>query len=390
MSMTLEVVALIDDNQTDLQKWQEQFERVGIRAHGFTERETFARSLARGDHYDAIILDWFFEDESSSVIAQLILEEDIRLNRYVPVFIYTNESDTAETEKQGLTPPFNRIVILSKEDFTAAALTAEIKRWYANSTGARLAQTWRDARSKAFEQSLYELEAVEGESLQRSLQHVLILDSGPTSDIEHAMDFLERFVARKVLTNTELREALRVELTNARKQPGFRLRGDREKALINTHRYIPLPKDNDCVETGDFVEIVSGSDPGVSQYAIVITPACDLENRKCVELRLVLAERTELAKEHSGSEVVLTALRSSPNDAFRNYLLNFHRTLFLIDRVFSDNPLERQDRAIAYSHDFVDTFGQQFKLDPICRLDDPYRADLLQKFSSHAARIGIP
>lgn len=388
--MSLEVVALIDDNEDELQKWREQFERAGIRACTFTERDTFMRSLMHGDAYDAIVLDWYFEDDSSSVIAQLILNEDIRSNRYVPVFIYTNESDIAEAEKEKLPPPFNRVVVLSKGDIDAAALAAEVKDWYTSSLGARIAQRWRNARSKAFENSLYELEALEGESLQRSLQHVLNLDSGPAPDVKHALDFLERFVARKVLMDATLRETLCAELEYARRQPGFRLAGNREKALINAHRYIPLPDDNDLVETGDFVEIVPESADKDSRRAVVITPACDLENRKCIELRLVLAEATELERERNESEIILAAVRADSDNVFRNYLLNFHRTLFLIDRDFHDNPLKRNGRAIAYSHGFVDSFGQQFRLKPICRLDDPYRADLLQKFSGHAARIGIP
>jgi hypothetical protein len=51
---------------------------------------------------------------------------------------------------------------------------------------------------------------------------------------------------------------------------------------------------------------------------------------------------------------------------------------------------EVRQRLITYEDKFQDRFGAEIKLRSMCRLDDPYRSDLLQKFSSHASRIAIP
>lgn len=387
--MALEVIALIDDRESDLANWQDIFLQFGIEARTFSDKDVFARCLTRGDHFDAIILDWYLGSEDSSILSRTILEQTIRPNRFIPVLIYTGEQDIAKDEIQSLAPPFNKITVVSK-DVSAADLAEQLKTWYSKTTSARLAEVWRNTRRQAFEQSLYDLEAIEGENLQRSLQHVLMLDSGEASDVEHAMDFLERFVARRVLSNTALRSTLRNELDAARKQQGFKLNGSGEMMLVNSHRYIPMHGDSNHIRTGDFVRIALTTEPPQIRHAVVITPACDLENRKCVEVRLIMAEKTDLEKGRNDSEMVLNAVWSETDKSFHNYLLNFHRTLFIIDKEFQDNPQNRKGRAIAYSHAFTDILGQNYNLTPICRIDDPYRSDLLQKFSSHAARIGIP
>ncbi|HEV2233702.1 MAG TPA: hypothetical protein VGV68_09910 [Terriglobia bacterium] len=377
-----EFVAILEDNVDFSHDLEERLLKSGIGVRAFKSRQDFKQSVGRGDHYDAIILDWYLDDQTSSVIAQLVLD-DLRQHLFVPVVVYTEERGVAEGEIPKLLAPFNRIQVFDKGEIAPETLVAEVKKWYKQSMGATMSAVWRSVRQNALEKSLYELDALEGENFHRTLQHILVMDTGDTPDVDHALEFLERYVGRKVLFDATLRDELKKELGEARKN--LKTTGERELALIHAHRYI-LPTDS-VARTGDVVKILDESDALVA-LAVVITPACDLDGRKCFELRLVLAEERSAASGVT-SECLLPAIRRD-DGAFADFVLNFHSTMFLRDKSIGPTNKEREGRLISYQHSFEDTFGRKLGLRPICRLDDPYRSDLLQKYSSHASRVGIP
>jgi hypothetical protein len=152
----------------------------------------------------------------------------------------------------------------------------------------------------------------------------------------------------------------------------------REPALVNAHAY-SAPTDR-IARTGDVVKATFSTG---SLIAVVLTPACDLANAKCSELRL--AEAQELNREASrDAEWSLPPLKTDAASAFLTPIVNFHRTFFVA-------PIERQEnRLVTYDQQFRDRFGTDIKLEPLCRLDDPYRSDLLQHYSCHSSRVGVP
>jgi len=379
-----EVVAFLEDNVPLSHDVEERLLGLGIGCRIFTSRDAFKQSIERGDRYDAVILDWFFEDPTSSIVARLVLE-DLRRNRFLPLMIYTEQPDAVEAELPFLPPPFNRAPFFDKETTDPGKLAAELTSWYSASMSARISNVWRDARCQAFEQSLYELDALEGENLYRTLQHILVMDTGAIPDVDQALEFLERYVGRKVVSDPGLRDMLRHELQEALKLSITR-KGEREAALIHAHRYI-FPADT-VARTGDIVEILNGEGQFLS-VGVVSTPACDLASPKCFELRIILAEEREV-KPGRESEWSLPAVRGRDARTFRSFVLNFHRTLFVRDVSLGTTGQERQGRRIAYEHDFVDAFDRKLRLRPMCRLDDPYRSDLLQRYSAHASRVGTP
>lgn len=379
-----EVVAFLEDNVPLSHEVEKRLLGFGISCRIFTSRDAFKQSIERGDRYDAVILDWFFEDPTSPIVARLVLE-DLRTNRFVPVLIYTEQPDAVEAELPNLLPPFNRVVFFDKETTDPAKLAEELTRWYAASLGARLSAAWREARRRAFEQSLYELDALEGADFYRTLRRILVMDAGEIPDVDHALEFLERYVGRKILGNSSLREELRNELLEAQKL-NIKVKGELETALVHAHRYL-LPEDS-IARTGDVVEVFNEKG-NVLSVAVVLTPACDLAQQKCFELRLVLAEERE-GNAQGYSEWELPAVRGKGQTAYRNFRLNFHKTFFVKDASIGNTNEERKGRLIAYDHTFVDHLGSRLSLKPICRLDDPYRSDLLQRYSAHASRVGIP
>jgi CheY-like chemotaxis protein len=380
----LKVVAVVDDDAALMSQLLDQLKQGGLIGRGFQSREEFLESLECGDEFDALILDWYLDDAESATIAKLLLN-DLRERLFVPVLVYTDQKDDAEAEIPNLPPPFNRCGILDKDAVDVAKIPGELAKWYEGSFGARICSVWRSSRKKAFEKSMYELDQLEGEDFLRTLQHILLMDSGPSPDINHALEFLERYVGRKTLADASFKEKLLEELKELlRKQ--IPKKGDREAALIHAHRY-SMPSDNSA-RTGDivWVERGEGFEPIV---AIVLTPACDLEKKDCFELRLAKAEAVTEGNQGIG-ECRINAIRVKPRDDYADLVVNFHRTFYVRDTSLGATKTERQGRVIAYDHQFMDVFGGGVRLAPICRLDDPYRSDLLQKFASHASRVGIP
>ena len=376
-------VAILEDNPELGEEVKRQLTEKGMRAELFPTRNDFRAGIARGDLFDLVVLDWFFEDPNTSIQAQLVLVSDLPSYRYVPVVVYTEEPDAAKAEIEGLARPANRTLCFAKGEVTPEALAERVSKWYEASFNARLSAAWRKARASAFEHGLYELDALESVDFQRTLQHLLVIESEGVFDVDHALEFLERFIARKVVADAGLRETVKSELEKEQlpvpqnKQEKKEARR-REPALVNAHSYFE-PRDK-VARTGDVVEVVH---PKGSLIAVVLTPACDLENTKCAELRLV--EALELDREaERESEWQMPPYQKAQNGPFVTPVLTFHRTFFVTDVSRKEGSL------ITYADKFTDRFGTDISLRCLCRLDDPYRSDLLQKYSSHASRVGTP
>jgi hypothetical protein len=338
-----------------------------------------------------------------------------------------------------LKKPHNRTPCFAKAGLTPDALADQVSKWFDVSFNARLSAIWRDVRSAAFEKSLYELDALEGMDFHRTVQRLLMVEAERQPDIDHALDFLERYVSRKIIADNRLREAIKAELvkeqlpeprTKTEKEEARR----REPAMTNAHCYIPAF--DKVARTGDVVEVTH---PKGSLIAVALTPACDLAHGKAEELRLVEAERSDRDPERD-AEWQLAAVKDGEGD-FKNFIVHFHRTFFVTDlsktetmekaakekqaaenavkeaetegkemkdksakeaqakerdtrvkqvRDAESKEKEAKQRLITYDDKFRDRFGTEVKLRCICRLDDPYRSDLLQKYSSHASRVGVP
>lgn len=379
-----ETIAILEDNRQLAEDLKQQLSAKNIESKIFSTRQEFKKSIEKGDRYDLIVLDCFFEEPDTSVQAQLVLQ-DLRTSYYVPVVVYTEERDAARAELDGLERPTNRTPSFAKGEITPEALADRVAKWYEASFNARLSVVWRKTRSQALEQSLYELDALESTDFQRTLQRLLTIETERLPDVDHALDFLERYVTRKVVADQVLRQTVKAELAKeqlpeAKTKQEKRDARRREAALVNAHCYINAS--DQIARTGDIVEVTY---PGGTLMAIVLTPACDLVNAKCQELRLAEAEDTDRDTQRD-AEWQLPAMQTGKAGVFRNLLVNFHKTFYLKDCSLGAVG----NRLITYADNFEDRFGTTVKLRCICRLDDPYRADLLQKYSSHASRVGVP
>src|SRR5580700_3581470 len=105
---TPESVAILEDNAQMGGEIKEQLIAKGMHAELFLTRNDFRQSIGRGALYDLIVLDWYFEDPTNSVQAQLVLLQDLPKYRYLPVVVYTEEPDAAAAEIEGLSRPANR------------------------------------------------------------------------------------------------------------------------------------------------------------------------------------------------------------------------------------------------------------------------------------------
>jgi hypothetical protein len=390
-----EIVAMVDDHIDDLRDWCKEFEDAGIRTAIFDDRAAFEHSVERGDFYDAIILDWLFAGEDSS-ISRLILEGSIALNCFVPVFVYTENPEVADSELEDLRCqpgiPYNHIQVYAKAGVSPAELALSIKNWYATSTGTRVARAWRTARRKSFEQALYQLDTLEGENLRATLQHLIIAGEDSFPDVNHSIEFLERFVSRGVSADADFRMSIQKILDEGRLDPAYALKLG-SMPLMNAHRYIQVAPGDTAVQTGDVIDLYEPDGTPLNISGVVVTPACDLDQRKCRELRILLVQQNGPQPGTKPDQWwQLKGFLRPGSTTFENLWLNFHRAIILIDKAMQPSKEKKNlyERVLTYDKVYEDEFHKQVLLRPLCHLDDPYRSDLLQKYSSHAARIGVP
>lgn len=225
----------------------------------------------------------------------------------------------------------------------------------------------------AVEQTLYTLAEQSIDDLTKGLKTLISLGESSEIDMEHAADVMVRILGRQLYNDTAFTEVLKQIIAGlAANNPLDKKRTSQMEAFYMYYR----PSD-EIVRNGDIVCIKW--DASTEKLAIVLTPACDLANPgKTSHLRLCLLNPSP---ERKGS---------TPADRWplvfdgQAYEICFHEIATLQNKTISDKSV------MLYTHSYAALTGADVTLVRQSRLDEPYRADLLHHFVSHAGRIGRP
>src|SRR4030095_362980 len=95
----------------------------------------------------------------------------IRQNRFVPVLVWTEETETFEIDLPKITFfPHSCIQGVSKADVTKETVVDHVNTWFESSTAANLSGEWRSSTARAIEKSLYELAELDDKDVIRALR----------------------------------------------------------------------------------------------------------------------------------------------------------------------------------------------------------------------------
>ncbi len=163
--------------------------------------------------------------------------------------------------------------------------------------------------------------------------------------------------------------------------------------------------------TADILEKKNASDPE-KKYAVVVTPECDLAQKRVKEAKIVYGIDFTTIPEYASTDEsvpevvqvfgktgdnkfkkrneVIKTLATGSDLPERFYILHFFRHSeesgdylhLLIDFT--------KINSIACHKDTVGNLRVPRGWTRLCRLDSPYKEDLLQKYSSYSARLGTP
>jgi hypothetical protein len=260
-------------------------------------------------------------------------------------------------------------------------LLDELSKWHKQAP-ARLAEQFRQSVANAVEQTLYSLAEQSIDDLAKGLKTLIKLGETSDVDMEHAADVMLRLLGRQLYADQafigELRRIV-ADLTTSNPQPSKK---EPQRISQMATLYMLYQPADDVVRNGDIVKIAWDK---ANALAVVLTPACDLAiPGKTQYLRLTMLNVQPARTGGKAPEDRWPLLyQGTPHEVC------FHEILVLRNMP-SVNSAGDNASVMRYNHRFSTLNGIDVSIQRECRLDEPYRADLLHNFVSHAGRVGLP
>lgn len=377
--MELSCVLLIEDNDQVGEAVINEFAAQGVNVVRATNYIDLGERLPSLPLFQMVILDWLLDGETETDALLCLMK--LREIRFVPVVIYTEEIGKfleSEAEVRSRFPE-GCFRGFGKGDVNHAQLLQELSRWH-EQPPARLAEQFRQSVATAVEQTLYTLAEQSIDDLTKGLKTLIALGDGSDVDMEHAADVMLRLMGRQLYRDTAFTNELKqivsgLETSNPQPTKMEKQRASQMETLFMYYQ----PSDH-VVRNGDIVKVKGDKS---EKLAIILTPACDLANPgKTDYLRLAVLNLQPTRK------------GSSPADRWplsydaQEYEVCFHETLAVFNKSVSQDTANKS--VMLYTHEYELATDVAVSLTRECRLDEPYRADLLHSFVSHAGRVGRP
>ncbi len=377
--MELKNVLIIEDDTTYRDTVIEELRARGVEIEA-GEPDDLDNLLATPHKFQLIILDWLLYGGSSDLAKVCLIK--IRRAYFMPVVVLTGELGVFEGEIEDVRKIFPEACLhaRSKDEIAYPNLLDVLIEWH-NRTAAKLSGQLRRSLATAAEEALYKLAEHSEDDLARGLKTLISMGDSSEVNMEHAVDVLLRLVGRAIYEDESFITEVRQTVEKLERAP------DKAKKIVSRIKKLHMyyrPK-GDFVWTGDIVRITLGSEAQTEQFqAVVITPACDLaQPGKTAFLRLALIhQKTDKTRKDDRWTLEWDDEQNVGLEVCFHEILVV-KNLSLIDAV-------PKKLAMIYKHSYQTLNGTQAVLECEQRLDEPYRADLLHHFVSHAGRIGVP
>lgn len=383
--MELRTVLIIEDNEATRQRVFEEFDARGVtllQAHDYDE---LGQYLTPPVEFQMVILDWLLSGESSD-LARLCLRK-IRQSYFVPILIWTEQLERFKDEAEIVKKEFPEACLqaASKADVQYDDLLTFLNQWY-ETAPANLSSQFRQSIATAVEQALYTLAEHSADDLARGLKILISRGDSTEIDIEHAVDVLLRLVGRAIFMDEDFADGVRKAIAKLEHPATTRRARDIESPIKELHMYY-TPND-DIVRVGDIVNITIDTEGQPQLFkGVVITPACDLARPRTAYLRIALIKEKTRNDKSGSDKWELTFL----DKGGRVFEVCFHEILVVENQDLAANTSANQQKSVMlYNHSYYTLNHALVNLTRERRLDEPYRADLLHHFASHASRIGLP
>jgi CheY-like chemotaxis protein len=385
-------ILIIEDNEQTLGNLRVEFENSGYKTILCPDQDTALKAIEDNIPFDVVILDWYFVLEEDSAISKEILKK-LYKKHFIPVFIYTGHlPDFKDTLPVEYAFPENLIKAYDKS-LSVNELTQEVQKLLASHYSLQLANTYRHTTKECLEKIFFELNELENIDIAMILNKIY----GDGENIDWSNDFILNLLHRSLISDNDFINKIAGILRSAKNVNKGTNTVDRKKILNKILYYHSVA---DYIRNGDIVSLKKQNGDFIS-YGVVVTPDCDLEQKKTqfieiVELKTLDDARLNLSKGQKEN------IRNYNHDSFylfpainingkwEDFVAVFKSRFILQEKdIIAGTKYPQASKRHLYSQSFMFN-GNEVKLNLICSKVNPYKAEFLHKLHSHNSRVGIP
>jgi len=385
-------ILLIEEEEDLANRLKTEFESNNINVYICKDRKSAEIYINDSHQFDAVILDWFFENPEDSIVSKLILKK-LNKRHFRPVFIYTNnKSDFDQTPSIEIDFPENLISCHPKET-GLSELREKIDYLLANNITLQIAETYRKSIHRTFEEVLFELNKMENVDIAKLLNRIY----GNGENIDWSNDVIINLLHRVLISNNDF--VLSISGLLKRNNPTKSTPNSEESKRI-ANRLIYYHSKTDFIKNGDIVSIANKRNR-ILAYGIVVTPDCDLEWQRTKYLEIIeLDFITSLKLGFNTGQI--TSIKQYQNDSFyyfpsiivgtelKDFVAILKSKLIIQEVSETSNPkYPSAKKRFLYSNTHLYK-NINVNLSLICSISNPYKAEFFQKLHTNNSRVGIP
>lgn len=385
-------VLLIDDNQTILDDLEESFTENQIETIKCIDRAEALAAISNNIPFDAVILDWYFVLDNDSTISKEVLRT-LNKKHFRPVFIYTGHlEDFRNTDQAEIEFPEN---LISSYDKTVGIeeLRNSIQTLLSDNYSLQLASIYRENFREQLEKVLFELNELKNVDLAMVLNKIY----GDGTNIDWSNDFMLNLLHRSLISDSGFIQGISRILQGAN-NINQGLRADDRKKIANKILY--FHSQTDFIRNGDVVLMKNGENTLIS-YGVVVTPDCDLEQKKTQLIdiiELTTFDDTKLSLSQGQKDNIKKYNHDSffpfPAINIGGILIDFvavMKSKFILQEkdIAANTKYPSASKRLLYSQTFVYN-GLDVRLELLCSKVNPYKSEFLQKLHTNNSRVGIP
>lgn len=372
-------VLVVDDTPDQVKSVIDSLRARGCAVTHCTSQEAASNFLSSAVAFDLVVLDWHLDADNSKVAALVLA--DILDYCFVPVAVWTKFVDEAQEELDEGKYEFPRDMILAwDKEIGAEGLQEEMIQWLDANPQARLALLWSRSVRLSLSDPIRRLQELQGEELGSLAQYVWSKGfSSPRLAGEALLELLQSLLSRKL--QKELGFVDRVAgILESQRELGAEMSTTKFADFRSVEMY-SVRTEATTIRTGDIID--GGGEPW--EFAVVLTPACDLAHASPESDHLFVARALELQERFGGSDKKSQRKEIVGDRMWRYQLLPFvplgDAKIHLI--------VDFQDVKACLVKDAQDRIKDGgWKI--IATVESPYREHALQRYSSSMGRIGIP
>ncbi len=240
---------------------------------------------------------------------------------------------------------------------------------------------------------LGELTRKEFEAAVQALLNSIIEDTGKESVAREFVVLLSRLLTRNMESSPQYGQ-LKAAIDDLLRRESPPTTRASESWIYNKRMYY-VPDENEIFWTGDIFRTNCGLP---YQYAILITPSCDISQKKFTNYTfcygLVTSEKN--IKENDSDPVFIfdQSLNGNKENAIKKYIRkeNSPIKVYILNHFLEDSEDDTRTLIIDFQsvYSFTKENIAERKWKRAIRLDSPFIEDLLQKYGAYSFRLGVP